>query len=452
MTGQIHITCEQDNRPPVAVFLASGQEFKSERQNFEALIKRLGNLPNIARNYKLIPVHWQQGGGDTDGRTLQEKILESTHMEDVPIIVVLVGTYIGSGTLEEYETAISLREVQGSWPEIWVFFKCRTDGVTLIGDSKVFEFHKRVLSDNITVPIHFRNESEYESKLEKELVEGLPVPKIDPVKGEILRKRFYLVGMIAFAVSLIAIFYSSIMRFPDNASWTGVLIIIISSPIAFLLGITTLWYLYRLIEEFHYAWNSVNYSDARMFDVFKNLIPTPLVPDPLRKKFPKSRIGVALNSLLLFLILCTPLAAQFVCTFNEMINKWDYVIDPDELVSSPKPEDSSKNNPVHSRYVECHPLKWPYSLKTPEVRNRYKNQVIYVYAEGKLDSKEKFGTPDAFRENIGPEVFLPWQPLIYIGMLVLQTVLTFWLLAKLLLLSKEARQGRKYFKRIMPNE
>ena len=54
---------EHDPRPTVGVFLASGQEFFAVRSQFEQMIDRLTRIPNIARSYKLTPLHWQQGGG-----------------------------------------------------------------------------------------------------------------------------------------------------------------------------------------------------------------------------------------------------------------------------------------------------------------------------------------------------------------------------------------------------
>lgn len=118
---------EHDPRPTVGVFLASGQEFFAVRSQFEQMIDRLTRIPNIARSYKLTPVHWQQGGGDTQGSTLQKQIESSVRLQEVPILLVLIGSYIGPGTREEYETAVSLRRRHGAWPKILVLFKCHED-------------------------------------------------------------------------------------------------------------------------------------------------------------------------------------------------------------------------------------------------------------------------------------------------------------------------------------
>lgn len=113
---------EHDPRPTVGVFLASGQEFFAVRSRFEQMIDRLTQLPNIARSYKLTPVHWQQGGGETQENTLQKQIESSVRFEEVPILLILIGSYIGAGTREEYETAVSLRREHGVWPKILVLF------------------------------------------------------------------------------------------------------------------------------------------------------------------------------------------------------------------------------------------------------------------------------------------------------------------------------------------
>lgn len=113
-TGMLAILSEQDPRPTVGVFLASGQEFFAIRSHFEEMIERLARLPHIARSYKLAPIHWQQGGGDTEGCTLQKQIESSIGLQIVPVVLVLIGNYIGPGTPEEYKTAMSLRRRHGA--------------------------------------------------------------------------------------------------------------------------------------------------------------------------------------------------------------------------------------------------------------------------------------------------------------------------------------------------
>jgi hypothetical protein len=63
---------------------------------------------------------------------------------------------------------------------------------------------------------------------------------------------------------------------------------------------------------------------------------------------------------------------------------------------------------------------WPYRFRNPKVVQQYlaHPSTIYVYAEGQFGNPESdFQKP--FRWNIGPEVFLPWQPRLYIGLLVI---------------------------------
>ena len=230
------------------------------------------------------------------------------------------------------------------------------------------------------------------------------------------------------------------MAFPDNAvSWTRVFVILAAPPLLFIAGGYTLWLLHQLIAEFPRAWNSTNYSDEHVFEIFRHIFPPPLIPQPLRRRFADSPLATMLTFILLILIFCAPLAAQFDCIFNEIL-QWDYGIDPHILLEDPISAQSSKQTPVRSRYVERGPIKWPYQVSNPEVVQQYTRNpsTIYVYAEG------QFGDPDSdiqkpFRRNIGPQVFLPWQLHLYIGLLVIQTGITLTLLWLLLRLPRSAR-------------
>lgn len=433
---------KQDPRPTVGVFLASGQEFFTARSHFEEMIERLAHLPHIARSYKLAPVHWQQGGGDTHGSTLQKQIASSVRLQEVPIVLVVIGSYVGPGTREEYEMTAVLRRTHGAWPKILVFFRCHNDGVTLLGNQDVKAFHEQVINDRLTVPTHFRNEADLEQKLAGRLQDLLlKVPTTDPSRGERLRRSFFGVALIGIAISVTAIFVSSTMAFPDNnVSEMRVLTILGAPPILFIIGGFTLWLFHQLIQEFHRAWNSVSYSDEGVFAIFRFVFPPPVIPQPLRERFADSPLATMSTVILLLLIFGTPLAAQFDCIFKQIL-QWDYVIDPHILVGDAISDQSSQRTLVRSRYIERRPIKWPYRLINPEVVQQYTTNpsTIYVYAEG------QFGNPESdlqkpFRRNIGPQVFLPWQPLLYLGMLMIHTAITIWLLTLLVTLRKSVRR------------
>ncbi|MEO8028896.1 MAG: hypothetical protein ABI823_20615, partial [Bryobacteraceae bacterium] len=416
----------QEDRPIIKVFLASGQEFERERKEFEALIKRIGNLPHIARRYQLAPVHWQQGGGDTAGQSVQARIEASIQFEDVPIFLVLIGTYVGPGTLEEYEGVVATRKARGGiWPALYVFFKTADDGSTLVGDSRVAEFRRRVIQDKVSVPGHFTELAMLEERLANQLTQLLvPLARSDPLKGEVLRERFFIAATLTLFGAVIAIYDSSTMAFPSNAvSTLRVLAILVAPPLLFLLGLVTVWMFHRIIGEFLFAWNSVSYSDDRLFAVFKNLIPTVFVPAHIRPRFPSSAIGNLLNGFLLLLVGIVPLAAEFDCIFNEMV-QWHYVVAPDEIV--PKPTESDCNcagQTVSSRYVQ-QTLTFPYTL-TGEVADKYVKSggPIFVYAEGMLGDSGPRAPRESFRKNMGPQVFLPWQIWLYIGLLAAHAAL-----------------------------
>jgi hypothetical protein len=436
-------TANDEVRPVVRIFLAASQDLEEERGHFEELIHRLAELPGIARQFRLQPVHWQQGGGDTEGRTVQQQIEKSVEFDEIAIVLVLVGAYLGPGTRAEYDDAKALRMRHGSWPKLLVFFKSNEDGVSLIGDESVLAFHRRIIEDRLAVPTNFRNEAELEQRLADQLGKILlSSVRSDRLGGEKLRRAFLGSATLCVALSLVLLIATRTMAFPVNGvTYNKILFILFGPPVLFIVSIVTSWVLLRLINEFSFAWNSANYADERIYSVFRHVFPRMVIPQPLQERFRRDALGDTLSLGLLLLVFVTPLAAQYNCVFSGLLT-WDFVVAPDVLAGDPAPKDSTRDNPVRSRYVEKGPLTWPYTLKTiPETdaNGRALTGPIYVYSRsGTLGdpADSKFGREDAFRMNIGPEVFPLWQPLIYVHLIAIQALVAVVLLGRVAMLGR----------------
>ena len=436
-------SASDDPRPLVRIFLASSQDLREEREHFEAMIGRIAQNPAITRQYRLAPTHWQQGGGDTEGRTVQEQIMKSLEFDEVAIVLMLIGSYVGPGTREEYETAKRLRIEHDKWPKILAFFKCHTDGVTLIGNESVKAFHRQVIEDNIGVPINYADEDQLKQRLEKQLADLL-LPKVrrDRTSGERLRRLFFVWAAIGVVLSVALLIVSRMMGFPDdNVSQGKVLFILFGPPLLFIQFLVISWLLWRLVKEFDFAWNSVEYADERIYAVFRNLFPRSVMPRHLRESFPVDPLGDVLAWGLLLLVLGLPLAAHYNCVFDELL-EWEFVVEPHMLAEPPAPKDSTEANPVRSLYVE-HKLKWPYTLREiPEFDRNGKRLAgpVYVYSpRGNLGVEKKFGKVDAHRMNMGPEVVPPYQPMGYVAMFAIQALLTPLLLLRIALVGRRVK-------------
>lgn len=443
------IPCEgdergEDERPLVRLFLASSQDLPEERNRFESIVRAIAVRPNIARQYRLKAVHWQQGGGDTDGRSIQEQIERSLGLREIPIVCVLVGGYLGPGTRAEYETARQTRLQHGSWPKVLVYFKS-SDGTRLVGSEDISAFHREVIAHAVSLPGNFVDVAELTERLSRDVEHVLVhTPRSDPRSGEYLRRAFFVTSTVCAAVSLSLLFVTQTMAFPENdVSYGRVLFVLAGPPLLFLLSAIMIWLLLRLQREFAFAWHSAEYANDRIYRVFRNLIPRSVIPQPLRSRFPHDPLGEGLNWTLLALVLVLPVAAQFNCIFSELL-QWQFVVEPHLLASEGRAAKPDAHDVSQSRYVE-RGLTWPYDLKTPEVRAAHQRGggPIYVYSpHGNLgnQSVDYQHTPKAHRRNMGPEVFLPLQPLAYVGLFVLNLIAALAIFLRLVFLGRVIRR------------
>jgi hypothetical protein len=406
-------------RVDVRVFLACSQDMAEHRKAFQAMIERIGAAPNFARQFHLHPVTWEGAGGPVDGDgDLQNAIFKHSGFDDAQVVVLLCGERVGPGTRTEFERAAALKQRQGVWPRILTFFKADADGITLSGGHDMETFRSEVIAKKVTVPTNFRDDAELESKLAAQLEAILfEKPLVNPEDAVAARRTFLATSAMIGALSVLTVTVSQTMAFPDNeVRYWKVLLILIAPPLLFLLGVVSLWRLRRGILAFRAAWVSPQYTDEQLFAQFANFLPSFAWPKSLQSRQGDRALGTVLVTLLLAVTFVLPPVVQHGCLFGELL-EWDFVVSPELLAAdSVAPEASSKKPlvPVFSRYVERHPLRFPYVAKDLAFRERQAaGAVVYVYAPGYLGDGSKFGRADAYRENLGPEVFLPWQPLIY---------------------------------------
>lgn len=413
-------------RVPVRVFLACSQDMAEHRKAFGAMVERIGARPNFSRQFELQPVTWEGAGGPVDEKgKVQDAIFEHAGFDSAQVVVMLCGTRVGPGTLAELDRAVRLKRQHGAWPRLLMFFKSGADGVTLAGGPDMERFRSDVFEKGVTVPTNFRDDAELESKLVTQLEAILfEKPLVNPEDAVAARRTFLATSAMIGALSVLTVTVSQTMAFPDNdVRYWKVLLILIAPPLLFLLGVVSLWRLRRGVLAFRAAWASPQYTDGQMFAHFANFVPSFAWPKSLRSRRGDRALGTVLVTLLLAVTFVLPPIVQHGCLFGELL-EWDFVISPEVLAAdSVAPEVSSREPlvPVFSRYVERHPLHFPYVAGDPTFRERQETgAVVYVYAPGYLGDGSKFGRADAYRENLGPEVFLPWQPLIYGALWVVQ--------------------------------
>lgn len=163
------------------------------------------------------------------------------------------------------------------------------------------------------------------------------------------------------------------------------------------------------------------------------MVPRFAIPARLRDQFPGGRLSTALTVATLVFVFLAPVAAQYDCLFEELL-VWEYTVSHDfDLDSAGR---------AISRYVDRERSRWPFGLQDEAVQVRHKDRdarTIYVHAQGQFAKNRELTPSQAFRRNLGPEVFLPWQPWLYLVMMVLSFAGGVWTFLRLIRLPSEFR-------------
>ena len=158
---------------------------------------------------------------------------------------------------------------------------------------------------------------------------------------------------------------------------------------------------------------------AEIYTLFRNLLPPLFLPESIRSRFPSTFLSNAIPACALFLVFFLPVGGQYGCVVTEMLT-WQYAITHEW-----EPIEGNENV-VKSKYVDDHRKLYPFGLQNEDVKLKYKEEsggVIYVHAQGKFGDEKEKCSENCFRKNLGPEVFLPYQPMLYIFLMAICVLL-----------------------------
>lgn len=411
-----------------------------ERDGFAQAIERVGEVPGVRRNYVLVPVRWETeafGGAFED---INQTIRSATQFDTLDIVVIGVWNRIGSGTEGEYEHARSLYRLHRR-PQILVFVRKPQEGAEPHQLDKVRTFKQKLIAEGV-VPNEYRTPEELFHRLEEQIVKILHDSKrLEPAPILALRKRFIASALWTFGVSVTAIVVCQTMTISFGMNYWNVLLVLAFPVILSLGALFSHWYYHRLLSALKEVWRSPSFTDEELYEAFRDLVPRFAVPPVLDKRFHQSAVSVALTLLILALAFFSPVIAQYHCLFEEM-SGWHFVVGHDVVTQGGRPviEKSEGGRLVKSLYVdERQNGSWPFSLQDPAARTKYEagHEIIYVYAQGMFHSDEKLSEQELFRRNLGPQVWLPQQLLIYLALLIASFLAGVYLFLRLARFRKE---------------
>jgi hypothetical protein len=423
-----------ETRRTVRIFFASSNEMAEERDGFAAAIERIGEMAGIRRNYVLDPVQWETDafGGAFDD--IDKTIQSATDFDTLDIVVIGVWNRIGPGTQGEYERARSLFRIHRR-PEVLVFVRKPKPEAEPDELEKILAFKQRLIAEGV-VPNEYRTQKEFFQRLEEQIAKiFVRYPqRLEPTPILALRKRFIAAAMVTFGLSVAAVVVCQVMTIYHGMNYWNVLLVL-AFPLALSLGgLFSHWYYHRLLTALKGVWHSPSFTDEELYEAFRDLMPRFAVPPVLEQRFRQSNASMALTLLLLALAFFSPVIAQYQCLFEEMAY-WHFAVGHDVVTLEGKPE-VAEGRLVRNLYVdERKDGSWPFGLQDPAARAKYESgdEIIYVYAQGTFHSGDGLSNHDLFRRNLGPQVWLPQQFLIYLALLVaafLAGVLLFFRLAR----------------------
>jgi len=426
----------------VRVFFGSSREMVCERQAFPGVLERLNQRPEIARTYRLVPVRWEVDAYGLVGDDVDETIQQTVDFEHLDVVVIGVWNRIGGGTEGEYEAARDLYRFRGR-PRLLLFCR-RSEATTAEELERLDRFRDRVIHDG-GVPNAYDDCAEFEQRLAQQLPELLPrAERRDPAPLRSLERLFLASSLVGFLLSALLLWFPSTMSAPDwGFTYCRVLAVLVLPPVVALVFGFTLWLYHRLLNKLVELWHSPDWDDGALYAAFRSVVPAWAIPRRLRDGFPSASGTRAAVSLLLVLVLATPVVAQYQALFQEILG-WPYVCGRsvvEDAAGLPVVEEKPRGPTVESRWVDRAPRRpWTFGLRDPRVAERrrsHPHEILYVHSEGRFHRDRDLPPEELVRHNLGPEIFLPWQPLIYFLLIVAGAVGVLLTLVRLLRLSGE---------------
>jgi hypothetical protein len=402
----------------VRVFLASSEELKVERESFAEQIAEIQKQPQIERNFELVPVVWELDARGA-GRDIDQIIHETVRFHELDIVVVLVWNKIGSGTRKEFDYALQLNRLHRS-PRLLAYSRLPRPDADPQQVAEVTGFIKDALGQGVVIGQAYETPEAFFSLLARHLPLELPhLGSAEPARAEVLRRRFWGTAIFGIAMTLVLLFTSQTMSFPDiGVSETKVFTILFGLPV---LGLTSLllWWTYRrLLRSLKAIWYSPVYSHKDVYQAFHDIVPAFALPSFLRSAFPAGAPGRLLATFWLTLAFGAPILGQSVALFGEMLT-WEYTVGSEVYREADGKPLLTDKRTVRSRHVDQDRDWWPFGLQDAEARRKIEEKpdaMIFVHANGGF-KKDEFLEPDRMHlRNRGPQVFLPAQLWIYFGL------------------------------------
>lgn len=254
-------------------------------------------------------------------------IRRSVEWEALDLVVVVVGSGAGQGTLDEYRRARDLWKDHGR-PQLLVYV-CRPRAEE--GDrDPVRRFKEEVIADGI-VPRDYSAPAELSRLLAEQVPQVLTErPKeIDPSVLHRARRSIFGWGALCLVLTVAAVYASTVRGFPDSGvTRRRVELILCAPPLLFAtFAIACLGY-HRLLSLHRSLWRSPSWTERSLYDAVDRLVPSFALPPEVRRRAPTRSSDLTTVLLLLLLIIGPPLALHR-CLYHELL-AWQFVVAPHE--------------------------------------------------------------------------------------------------------------------------
>lgn len=340
------------------------------------------------------------------------------NFNDLDAVIALLWHKAGEGTREEIDSALEQLRENGR-PSVFIFRKIAGMHPESREEQALQQYCSGLIS-NGTVVTEFRETGELTGRVIHALANHFARPAVEsPAAFSQLKRAFLVSGAISAIFTATTLLVSRIMSFSENnVSFFNVLWILAAPPVLAVMAAITFWLFARLMTGISTAWHSPQYRDQELYQAFRSIIPAHVLPARLRNFYPAGMTGDFLRWLLLAIMLAGPALGQYEAIFEEILT-WEYVVGSDTVPEQPAESARQQDSTVRSAYVDQRNSIWPLGLQDPQVRNHYKNNpnaMIFVHARGKFQDAATLPRNSAWRANTGPQVWMPAQPVIYIGL------------------------------------
>lgn len=455
-----------DDRILIRVLIASSIELRAEREALDSLIEtELAARPDLERIYRFECLRWEEDAASVGGERINLQIDRSLDLEDVDFVIAVVWRRIGSGTREEIERALARDRAVGR-PALLVYRRrapCPGEPEERARWQEV-ENYCSELVDRAQIVSEVDDGADLVERVRRQLPKLLPSPSHagEPAKPEAARRGFLALGSAAVALSFATLVLTRTISFPDRGvGFWPVLLILLAPPVLAALALSARWAFGRLLDSFVATWFSPDYRNEELYRAFDWFVPARVLPERVLRPLAKSLTADIGRWSLVALLLLAPVAGQWSALFDEIL-LWDLVVGTEVVLSEGGDgaaegrtcgdEPKGNRESVESCYVDRRPSgRFPLGLQDSRARGHYeslRDRLVLVYARGKFERSEGLSSGEKRLANLGPQVFPPWQPGIYLALLALSAGAQLHGLWRLGRLARELRPRRAPAERV----